>query len=1192
VNILIKNAVDSSPELKKWYEEKGIEMVEVEKNRTSVWLKAHNTTMNGVKFKKGHVMLLNRYPARIRKEMERGDVPFMNMIKRKNKWPIVCTAVDAPTTTVKLGKTRGEEGLVDLEEIIQDLDRNRKLEDLVKINPNLSPKDRKRVLDIIFEHADVFAVLPHELGTMPDYEYNLKLEEGAKPFHTNAYPVPEMEERKMQAAVESLEKLGVIRKSISPWSSPAIIVKKEGKPDRLCIDYRRLNKMLVSDSFPMPRIDAILTRLKNKGYYSAFDAKKGYYQVKMNPEHQERSAFSIPSGLYEFLVMPFGFKTAPAMFQRIANELVDALREFGVTVYLDDILLPSENLEEHLLGIRAVLQAVRAKGLKLHPEKCEFCFFRLDHLGHTISLEGIETNERKIKAMSQLPPPTSKKEVRQLMGMFQYYGKFMPNLNRIASPLFDLLQKKRKEFLWRDEQHQAFKELKMLLVSPPVLAHFDWEAEHELATDASEIGIGAVLWQLKEGKKNPVLYLSKRFSGAQANWPITEKEGFAIIWAIKKLEPLLYGKHFTVKTDHAALRELFHGKNIKSKVARWAMSIAEFDFNVIYEKAEDNLVADWLSRHPPEALDPIENFAYLMMVGTEGWNQASSGGRSFVCTFMSPNIKKLQLEDPFCSRAIQWLTVFQSDPVKNMGEFQGLEMNEKNQLVRLMPEYLGRRRRNLVLPICLTNEVLKETHSAPGGGHGGVLRTMMRIIAKYWWPRMIRHVTEFVKSCPECQKNKNPTICPAGLMQISTTPDSPFDHWALDIVGPYTEKDENNVGRKKYIIVMVDLFSRWTVAKTVKDYTAKTVAKFIQKHIFLKFGLPQSILTDQGATFMSDEMAVLCERAGVLHFSTTSYHQQANAKVERVNKMIGETIRCYVNNKGNEWPLHLGHIILALNTSFCTPIQMTPYMAVFGKEARMKMDNLLDWSASFLERVEYRDQDDLHYRYLLRCFAWSKMEVQKWDNKVRYDKKRRNVTYERGDLVLRMKEGNDPKVTKKLVPKYEGPYIVQRRTTAVNYDILRCRSDGPPVNVHVSKLKPWNVRVRKKHTELPVAQVSIPAEVQEGTEPTLEVPIRVPNEEGSEFSVETSVSSRSGEAVEDVFQPLKSNSGSGSSHVDPNYDQNTELDDLSTETASEKGSTSRSKKRSLSESDSSSEGIPMRVLRPRIGSQAQVALQQ
>jgi hypothetical protein len=1184
LKILLKNVFPPQKEVKQLFDKKGIDFIETETRGTNVWMMAHNSTLREVTYLRGEVLLLSRSLMCRKREFPKPrkvtDVKYKGMERT-----FICSlntqaTPQIPDNTLEFGKKPKQDGYVDLERILQDMERNQKLEKMLKINPELTPEQRESIVRLAYEFTDIFAVHSDELGVMPGYVYDLKLKPGAEPFNLKHYRTSPPEEKKMKEAVEGLEKLGVIQKSTSPWSSPAIMVKKPGSPDRLCIDYRKLNNMLVGDAFPMPLIDAILTRLKGKKYFTALDAKKGYYQVKMNPEHRERSAFSVPTGLYEFLVMPFGFKTAPAMYQRISNELVDALREYDVSVYLDDILIPSTTFEEHLAAIRASFVEIRKKGIKLHPDKCEFGYHRMNHLGHTISQEGIETNGDKIKAMSKLQPPKNKKEVRQFMGMFQYYGKFMPKLNILASPLFDLLQKKRTTFLWNDVQQQAYEALKQLLVTPPVLAHFDFDAEHILATDASEIGIGAVLWQIKEGHKNPVLYLSKRFSGPQFNWSITEKEGYAVIWAIKKLEPLLYGKHFTVKTDHNSLIKLFHGTTMKSKVARWAMSVAEFDFDVEYNQAQDNKVADLLSRHPPEQIDPIESFAYLMALGLAGYQEEAKERKPFVCTYIRPDLKQLQRQDPFCSRAIQWLTIFHSDPVKQMGEFQGMEMNEKGQLVKIMPEYLGRRRRNIVLPICLTDEILKETHSGPEGGHGGVLRTSARIMAKYWWPKMIRTITEFVKTCPECQKNKSPTISPAGLMQISNTPDSPFDHWSMDVLGSINIKDKKVTGGAKCIIVMVDLFSRWVVARAVKDQQASTIIKFLQKHIFTVYGHPQSILTDKGPSFMSSELDQLFERSGIVHFNTVAYHQQANAKVERVNKMIGETLRCYVKKRGDDWPEHLDNIVHALNTSFCTPIQMTPFMAVFGREARTKIDNLLEWNYSFIEDNISKDEDELQYRFHLRNLAWGKMEIQKWDNKARYDKRRREVFYGKGDLVLKKKEGTDPQKTKKLVAKYEGPYIIQRRLTALNYEILKCRSTESPISVHVSKLKPWYARVKKPKKEMPILSIPQPVLVTNGTEgpPPLQIMAPEVRSESTEYSI-TSSQALEGKETEPETSLEPGTSSSGSNKEDPPYDNEDHPDDLSSEISSEVEPTPAKRQRPTISTSSSTSEENTRVLR-------------
>jgi Integrase core domain len=275
----------------------------------------------------------------------------------------------------------------------------------------------------------------------------------------------------------------------------------------------------------------------------------------------------------------------------------------------------------------------------------------------------------------------------------------------------------------------------------------------------------------------------------------------------------------------------------------------------------------------------------------------------------------------------------------------------------------------------------------------------------------------------------------------------------MDVMGPFID---GRLGKKtgyKFIVVIVDLFSRWVIAKAIPDQEAVTITNFLKRHVFTKFGYPRSILTDQGRNFLSFEVRDLLQRAGVMHMTTTPYHQQANGKVERVNKMLGEALRCYVGSEGIPWPDHLGHIVHALNTSHCTPTDMTPFMAVFGKEARSRLDGQYGWTQNFIEENYPPDDDNQDYRFHLRCYAMCKMEIQKWDNKRRYDKSRRNLVYQAGDLVMKRIDAPTKKLGKKLTQKFRGPYIVVRRVSFLNYELLRVLGTKGPVVAHVSKLK-------------------------------------------------------------------------------------------------------------------------------------------
>jgi Reverse transcriptase (RNA-dependent DNA polymerase). len=414
----------------------------------------------------------------------------------------------------------------------------------------------------------------------------------------------------MQAIIDrevtEMEQAGVIEPSQSPWSSPVVIVrKKDGKP-RFCIDFRRINQISEKDAYPLPQVQATLDKLRGATYLSTLDLKNGYWQVPLTPESKAITAFTVPGrGLMQFRVLPFGLHSAPATFQRLLDRVLGPELEPNVFVYLDDIIIVSKTFNDHLKLIREVCQRLRHARLRLNIEKCRFCVNQLKYLGHLVDHRGIHTDPDKIDAIRTLKAPTNIREIRRFLGTVSWYRRFIKNFSRTARPLTQLLHKKAK-WKWTEEEEIAFQTLKQHLITAPVLACPDFGRPFTLQTDASEYGLGAVLTQEIDHKERVIAYASRTLNNAEKNYSVTEKECLAIIWGIRKMRPYLEGYHFTVLTDHQALKWLQKIDSPTGRLARWALELQQFDFEIKYRKGSTNQVADALSRQPtPDTTDEL-----------------------------------------------------------------------------------------------------------------------------------------------------------------------------------------------------------------------------------------------------------------------------------------------------------------------------------------------------------------------------------------------------------------------------------------------------------------------------------------------------------------------------------------------------------------------------------------------------------
>ena len=421
------------------------------------------------------------------------------------------------------------------------------------------------------------------------------IETTGPPIRQRSYRLPMAKQECVEKEVSEMLKDGIIRPSDSPWASPIVLVGKKDGSTRFCVDYRKLNAVTTQDAHPLPHIQEIFDNLRGAKIFSTLDLKSGYWQIPVDKASIPKTAFTCHLGLFEFVRMPFGLTNAPAIFQRAMTKALQGLVGKICMVYIDDIIVYSQNEKQHAKDLEAVFQRLKQFGLQLKPSKCEIGKDQLDLLGYIISAQGIQPQPEKIEAISQMEPPTTVKGVQSFMGMVNYYRQFIPNMAEISAPLTNLT-KKYVRFEWTLECQEAFEQLKQALTQAPVLAHPDLSKPYILYTDASATAVGGILVQEQEGTERVIAYVSHKFTGAAQNWSAIEKEAYAVLYSLKKFHCYLYGAKFEIHTDHKPLKSLFQDEQKNSKLQRWAIQIAEYGAPILYHPGKLNVRADMLSR--------------------------------------------------------------------------------------------------------------------------------------------------------------------------------------------------------------------------------------------------------------------------------------------------------------------------------------------------------------------------------------------------------------------------------------------------------------------------------------------------------------------------------------------------------------------------------------------------------------------
>jgi hypothetical protein len=852
---------------------------------------------------------------------------------------------------------------------------------------------------------------------------------------------------------EMLEE-GKIRPSKSSCSAPLFMVDKDASIEkkgtnednlRPVVDWRDLNGKTIPNRHPLPLINELQDRLERAKHYTKLDMKSGFNLIRVKEGDEWKTAFRCRYGLFEFTVMHFGMTNAPATFQSMMNAIFSDLIDVGVLVYVDDILIYAETEEEHDRLVLEVLKRLRENNLIINPKKCVWSQMQVEYLGYIISAEGIQMTKKKVDCITNWAAPTSLKECQSFVGFANFYRRFINNFSAIVRPLTSSLKVEKKEWKWTPSMKEAFTQLKVAFTTAPILAHHDPARQCIVETDASDFAIGAVVSQKQDdGKLHPVAFHSRKFTPAEMNYEVHDKELLAIVDCFMAWRRYLEGTEHTIEvfTDHHNLEYFTHAKVLNRRQARWAQLLSTYRFVIHYRPGSQNGKADVLSRLPQHRPEKGGDEDQPITTVLKGKHFApKKGGYTVLSSVRLASIPVQAWESSFVEQ------------VKSAAEHDQdyADMLKQPDKHHAIAEDLLYRHGVLRIPNHepLKKEILHSEHDSVVAGHQGMERTLDLIRRNFWWPAMEEDVREYVRGCLECQCNKNPRHGVFGLLQPMEIKWKPWRSISMDFITslPLSNGCDS-------IWVIVDMFTKMAhfIPLKVEGKKADDLIRIFAREYWRLHGVPSDIVSDRDSRFTGHLWEDFLKLVGIKSRMSTAFHPQTDGQTEIVNQTLETYLRAFVNYEMSNWYDLLPVAEFAYNNAKGASTKMTPFFANYGYHpAAHNPTELRTIARNPASRLYAHWMKEVHEE-AIKNLQHARDRMKLWA-----DKKRKEApNFEKDQLVLlNARNIRTRRPTKKLDKKMLGPFQIVQMVSPSAAKLKLPPSWRIHDTFHVSLLEPF-----------------------------------------------------------------------------------------------------------------------------------------